>query len=218
MEQLAEQLANIALDIEAIRLSPHEPFTWASGYRMPIYNDNRRLLGSSEHRALIAHSFRSILQSVEPPCEVIAGTATAGIPHSTTLSDLMRLPLIYIRDKAKGHGLQNRIEGILRPGQRVVVIEDLLSTGGSSVSAVEGVREAGGIVEHCLAIFSYGFAECEERFRSASCSCRALLTYDVLLEVALKRGYIGTDGLAELTEWRSDPFGWGEKRGFPRKQ
>ena len=189
---------------------------------MPIYNDNRMFLFHPEDRRTIARGLAEIIEAegIEP--EVVAGTATAGIPHGALLADLLSLPFIYIRDKPKGHGLKNRIEGLDADseleGRRVVVIEDLISTGGSSARAVEAVREANGRCDWCISIFSYGLEKAEEEFGALdpACNFTSLLTFPVLLETAKTGGFLNEDQIALLAEWREDPFGWGEKNGFPK--
>lgn len=223
---IARDLAKAALEIKAIKLNPEEPFTWASGFRMPIYNDNRMLLANYHHRQMVMKGFYNAIMHGEHgegfPYEIIAGTSTSGIPHATTLADAMAAPLIYVRDKPKGHGLQNQIEGIDADkdlGQRIVIlIEDLISTGGSSARAVKAIRNANGECDTCLSIFNYGLKKAEEVFEEIAPGCRvqSLLTYDTLLEVAKETGYITEDQVQTLAEWREDPFGWGEKRGFPK--
>ncbi len=212
----SQELAKIALEIQAIKLSPTEPFTWASGYRMPIYNDNRLLLGNYQHRALIAEGFEATIRKCDYDVEVVAGTSTAGISPGTTLADRLHTPFIYVRDKAKGHGLRNRIEGILREGQRVVMIEDLISTGGSSIDAILGVREAGGVIDLCCSIFSYDLEESAKQFREIHCRIEPLLKFDTLLKTAIEQNYISAEQEKLLNEWRTNPFGWGERHGFPR--
>ncbi len=210
------------MSIGAIKLDPDSPFQWASGYRMPVYNDNRMFLFHPDTRRAITQGLARILEEESIPAEVIAGTATAGIPHGALLADLLELPYIYIRDRPKAHGLQNRIEGIDAAsdleGRQTIVIEDLISTGGSSALAVEAVREANGQCRYCLAIFSYGLERAAEQFARLDppCEVRSLLTFDVLLEVARETGRLSADQIALLEEWRSDPFGWGENHGFPR--
>jgi len=155
-----KQIAKAGLEINAIKLRPDNPFTWASGFRMPIYNDNRMFLFHPEHRGLLARGFEKILQSEEIPYEVIAGTSTAGIPPATTLADHLGKPMIYVRDKPKDHGLQNQIEGIDAEsdlqGRKVILVEDLISTGGSSARAVQAIRDANGECNYCVSIFNYG--------------------------------------------------------------
>ncbi len=219
----SEKLASIALDMGAIRLSPDKPFCWASGYYMPIYNDNRTLLASPEARATIASAFTEILASLDFDPDNIAGTSTAGIPHATTLSDKLQKPLSYVRSSNKDHGLKNKIEGLGRrksyEGEKVLLIEDLISTGGSSISAVEAILEAGGVIPYCLAIFSYGFKESKEAFSliEPKCEAKTILDYDYVIEIAEKRGYIKSADKEMLLEWSSSPFEWGEKHGFKRE-
>jgi orotate phosphoribosyltransferase len=231
----AEQLAKVSLHIGAIKVNPEKPVQWASGYYMPIYNDNRLLLAKAPHRRMVSEYFSDIMSHYGIRPDVIAGTATAGIPHATTLADRLNLPLIYIRDKPKAHGLRNQIEGIpddqTLEGKTVLVIEDLVSTGGSSVKAVQAVRDAKGTVEHCISIFNYGFNEAQEMFegkreyrteenapgpRIEACKLHSILTYDTLLAVALERGDIQKEHLSMLKEWRESPFDWGNKHGFFR--
>ena len=215
--EISEKLAEIALEIKAIKLQPDEPFTWASGYRMPIYNDNRMLLGDFEHRALIADGFQNLIKENNLNIEVVAGTATAGIPAAASLADKLKTPLIYVRKSEKDHGMQNRIEGVLHKGQNVLLIEDLISTGGSSISALEAIREAGGRVETCMSIFSYGFEKAKEGFEKVNSNYLSLLSFAGLLEVAIKKEYINSEQQALLEDWRKDPFGWGQKHGFPKE-
>lgn len=210
----AQQLAKISLEIGAIKINPKEPFTWASGYRMPLYNDNRMLLGNADHRALIAEAMKAILKKVGAPVDTIAGVATAGIPHATSLANLMQQPLIYVRSSPKEHGLKNQVEGILKPGQTVVVVEDLISTGGSAIKAVEAVREAGGVVEHCLGIFSYDFPEAKDRFEKSQCQLHTILNLDFLLQLAMEQGLVTLEEKQVVDSWIQNPFEWGKQQGF----
>ncbi|MEI8364583.1 MAG: orotate phosphoribosyltransferase [archaeon] len=217
-----KEIAKISLSIGSIKLRPGDPFTWASGYRMPIYNDNRMLLFYSEYRALVAKGFKEIIDNEKIECDVIAGTSTAGIPHATILADLLNKPMIYIRDKPKDHGLKNQIEGLDADkdleGKKVIVIEDLISTGGSSAKAVQAVRDAKGKVEYCLSIFSYGLDKAKTEFDvlPEKTEVRSILTYDVLLETAKEINYLTSDQIELLADWRKDPFNWGAKNGFPK--
>jgi orotate phosphoribosyltransferase len=208
---IAENIARVALEIGAIRINAQQPFTWASGYKMPIYNDNRLLLGNAQSRALIGKGFQDLLKKCAAKVDVIAGTATAGIPHATTLADLLQVPLIYVRSTAKSHGMGNKIEGILKKNQQVLVIEDLVSTGGSAVNAVTAVREAGGIVDHCFSIFSYGFPEAFEKFKSVSCQTHSILVFSELLKVAQSTQNISLNDIETLQSWQESPFKWGNK-------
>ncbi|HDQ13372.1 MAG TPA: orotate phosphoribosyltransferase [Sediminispirochaeta sp.] len=221
MNKYAERLAEISLEMGAIKLNPSEPFLWASGYRMPIYNDNRMLLSSPEARQIVAQGFAHILEQERIDFDVLAGTSTAGIPHATSLADRLNKPLTYVRSKAKDHGMGNQIEGLGAGGdygsQRVVLIEDLISTGGSSIKAVEAVRAAKGDLRWCLAIFSYGLSKSRERFSALDpvCKHRTILDYDTLIQVARAKNAIDPEEERLLLAWRDDPFGWGEKQGFP---
>ena len=222
--QYGEKLAELSLKMGAIRLQPNDPFLWASGYRMPIYNDNRMLLSSSEARKTVAEGFLELIRSEAIDFDVIAGTSTAGIPHSTTLADMLNTPLTYVRTKAKDHGLGNQIEGLGAEqnyhNQKVILIEDLISTGGSSIKAVEAVRQAHGDINWCLAIFSYGLEKARHRFAELEphCNTKTILDYDTLIQVARSINSIDPEEERALLAWRDDPFGWGEKHGFPPKR
>ena len=205
---IAKNIAQVALEIGAIQINARNPFTWASGFKMPIYNDNRLLLGNAKHRSLIAEGYTGLLKKHAADVEVIAGTATAGIPHATSLADLLQVPLIYVRSKAKSHGMGNKIEGILKKNQRVLVIEDLISTGGSAVNAVTAIREAGGIVNHCFSIFSYGFPEASEKFKNISCQVDSILVFAELLKIAQSTKHISLNDIKTLQSWQKNPFKW----------
>lgn len=232
-QNFAKEIAKAGLEIGAIKLRPDDPFTWASGYRMPIYNDNRMFLFYPKYRALITEGFHYVVSLEHMRPDVIAGTSTAGIPHATSLANKMHLPMIYIRDAPKDHGLQNQIEGLDADKDLtdmwVVLLEDLISTGGSSVKAVQAVRNASGNIEHCLSIFNYDLEKAAKMFTGEEpydektgkklvtpCDVRSLLTYGVLIDVARETSYINEAQANMLAEWRADPFGWGEKRGFQR--
>ncbi|MFA6689069.1 MAG: orotate phosphoribosyltransferase [Sphaerochaetaceae bacterium] len=214
-------LAARALDLGAIKLSPESPFQWASGYRMPIYNDNRQFLAQADSRAMICDAFTEMLDALDFHPENVAGTATAGIPHATTLADRLGLPLSYVRSSGKDHGLHQQIEGLGKSGsyegRRVVLIEDLISTGGSSIKAVEAIVAAEGVCPYCLAIFTYGLKASSDAFGALTppCAVHTILDYDIMVSTALRIGYVDEAGAALLRQWREDPFGWGEKHGFP---
>lgn len=211
------QLISISLEIKAIKLNTITPFCWASGFYMPIYNDNRIFLQKSRYRELIADAFIGIMRDNRIDADIIAGTSTSGIPHATTLADKLGLPLTYVRDKPKGHGLGNRIEGIPADagyqGKRVVLIEDLISTGGSSIDAVRAVQDAGGKIDYCLSIFNYGFSEAEINFSNV-CKTLSIIRYQDLIDAAVEEHYIPDEDFESLKKWRLDPFGWGETHGF----
>lgn len=205
----SEQIASYLLKIEAVALRPQQPFTWTSGIKSPIYCDNRLTLSYPEIRSYIADAFAELIASQYPGTEVIAGTATAGIPHAAWVADKLNLPMAYIRDKAKGHGKQNQIEGIISPGQKVVVIEDLISTGGSSLKAAEAVKEAGAEPVAVLAIFSYQLNRAETAFQEAGIPLQSLSDYGTLIDVALGQGKIASTDVELLQSWRKDPSSFG---------
>jgi orotate phosphoribosyltransferase len=222
MKDYSNLIAKAGLHIGAIKLSPAEPFQWASGYRMPIYNDNRMFLFYPEYRLLIISAFENVIEEQNIDYDVIAGTSTAGIPWASFLAQKLDKPMIYIRDKPKDHGLRNQIEGLDADKgleeKKVIVIEDLISTGGSSAAAVQAVRNANGIVEYCLSIFNYGLDKAVEEFASLDPSCNviSLISYDALLKSAMDSNYISEDDIDVLQEWGKDPFQWGENHGFPQ--
>ena len=220
MTDYGVELAKIALQIKAIKLNPKQPFQWASGYWMPIYNDNRLLLSNAAYRNLVAEGFEKIIQEHNIVCDSIAGTSTAGISPGTTLADRLHVPFLYIRDKPKDHGLRNQIEGIdgnsTLENKQVLIVEDLISTGGSSLKAVHAVRNALGIVDHLLCIFDYGLEDAKQLFAEENCQVHSILMYDVLLDIAKAQEYITGEELQVLNEWRANPFQWGEKKGFPK--
>lgn len=225
IESYGPRIAKRALELEAIKLSPTAPFQWASGYWMPIYNDNRRLLADAATRSLIAEGFEACMEALEITYDNIAGTATAGIPHATTLADRLQAPLSYVRSSGKGHGLKNLIEGLggsgTYQGAKVVLIEDLISTGGSSIKAIHAIREAEGLISYCLAIFTYGLQSSMDAFGALDPKCTpvALLDYDTMVATARETGYVDHSGAELLAQWRLDPFGWGEANGFlPNKR
>lgn len=204
----ALKVAEFLLQIEAIKLSPENPFTWASGLRSPIYCDNRKTLSFPEVRAFVRDSFVATIRESFPNTEVIAGVATGGIAIGALVAEVMNLPFIYVRSEAKKHGLGNQVEGVLKPGQRVMVIEDLISTGSSSLTAVEALREAKADVIGMAAIFTYGFAKASERFASANCAITTLSNYDTLLEQASNSSYITPQQKTALSNWKSNPEEW----------
>ncbi|MFC4305674.1 orotate phosphoribosyltransferase [Cohnella boryungensis] len=210
VEQLPAAIAGHLLEIGAVHLRPNEPFTWTSGIISPIYCDNRLTMSYPEIRDSIAEGFATLIRTHYPDTEVIAGTATAGIPHAAWVAQKLNLPMAYIRDKAKGHGKQNQIEGLIKEGQKVVVIEDLISTGGSSLKAALAVIEAGGDVQSVLAIFTYQFAQAELAFREEGIELQTLSNYSALVEEALRRGIITQSDINLLQSWRDNPQAFGK--------
>ncbi len=206
----AKAIADYLLQIKAIKLQPSNPFTWTSGWKSPIYCDNRKTLSFPEVRSAIRDAFISKIKDLYPGVELIAGVATGAIAHGVLVAEAMDLPFIYVRSGAKEHGLGNQIEGFFKKGQKVVVIEDLISTGGSSLRAVNALREAGCNVMGMIAIFTYGFKKAEDNFRVNNCSLSTLSDYSVLIEQAQATGYISDNDIDTLKKWRQDPSAWGK--------
>lgn len=208
MKEQSNQIAKDLLDIEAIFLRPNEPFTWASGIKSPIYCDNRITMSYPHVRRAIAKGLAAVIKTTYPEAEVIAGTATAGIPHAAWVAELLDLPMVYIRSKAKEHGKGNQIEGRIQPNQKMVVIEDLLSTGGSVLEACEAAKREGADVLCVAAIFTYELPQVQENFDQAGLSYVTLTNYTALIESALETGAIQESDVALLQEWRKDPAAW----------
>jgi orotate phosphoribosyltransferase len=209
MENSAKQIAEYLLQIKAIKLQPSNPFTWASGWKSPIYCDNRKTLSFPEVRSYIKDSFASLIGKLYPDAEMIAGVATGAISHGALAADKLGLPFIYVRSGAKEHGLGNQIEGYYREGQKIVVIEDLISTGGSSLNAVKALREAGCDVLGMTAIFTYEFKKASDGFAAEKCTLDTLCNYSILIETAVNTGYITENDVETLKKWRTDPGSWG---------
>lgn len=208
MKQLDRILAEKLLKISAIKLQPANPFVWASGWNSPIYTDNRKTLSYPDVRSFIKVELcRMIMENFETP-DAIAGVATGAIAQGALVADTMGLPYVYVRSTPKNHGLENLIEGNLKPGQKVVVIEDLISTGGSSLKAVEAIRAAGCEVIGMAAIFTYGFPVATEAFNKAGVTLCTLSDYNSMLEAALETNYIKAEDIETLKEWRKDPANW----------
>jgi orotate phosphoribosyltransferase len=210
MADLARAIARDLLDIGAVRFSPDEPFTWTSGLRSPIYCDNRLTIGHPGVRRRIAEGFAAFIEANSLRPEIIAGTATAGIPHAAWLAEMTGLPLVYVRSSAKGHGAGRQIEGPFEPGSRVVLVEDLVSTGGSSVAAVKALRSAGLEVSHVIAIFSYELPAATAAFQDAGIPATSLTTINALLEVAGETGTLDAESIESIRRWQRDPTVWSE--------
>jgi orotate phosphoribosyltransferase len=208
MESISKTTAEFLLQIKAIKLQPSNPFTWASGWKSPIYCDNRKTLSFPEVRSFIRDSFAAKVKELYPSAELIAGVATGAIAHGALAADKLGLPFVYVRSGAKEHGLGNQIEGYFEPGQKVVVIEDLISTGGSSLNAVKALRDAGCEVLGMVAIFTYEFKKATDAFAAENCALDTLSNYSVLVETAVKTGYIGQAEVETLKKWRVDPSVW----------
>lgn len=205
MSTVAENIALHLLKIKAIKLEPAHPFTWASGWKSPIYCDNRKTLSYPEVRAYIRDRFADVVREKYPQAEVIAGVATGAIAQGVLVAQELGLPFIYIRSSAKSHGLENQIEGEYKAGQKVVVIEDLVSTGGSSLQAVEALRHAGCEVLGMVAIFTYGFQKAADNFQASGCELTTLSDYNAMIDLALKTGYVQQSDVEKLKEWRKNP-------------
>lgn len=196
------------LKIEAVFLSPKKPFTWASGIISPIYCDNRLVLSYPEVREEIETALANLVKEKFPQCEILMGTATAGIPHAAYVSDILYLPMGYVRSGNKDHGRQNKIEGHYEKGNKVVVVEDLISTGKSSIEVVNSLIEAGVEVIGCVSIFSYGFDEAQQAFDSVNVPYYSLANFNELVKVAVAEGYIENEDLQDVLEWRKSPRTW----------
>lgn len=209
MKTSEKKIAEFLLQIKAIKLQPSNPFTWASGWKSPIYCDNRKTLSYPEVRTYIRDSFAAIITELYPQAGMIAGVATGAISQGTRVADKLQLPFIYVRSGAKEHGLGNQIEGYYEKGQKVVVVEDLISTGGSSLNAVKALREAGCEVLGMVAIFTYGFTKASDGFAAENCRLDTLCNYQVLIETAVSTGYVTASDVETLKKWRVDPSTWG---------
>ena len=208
--QREQRIAEKLLQIQAIKLQPQSPFTWASGWKSPIYCDNRKILSYPHIRDFVKSELSNLVFSEFPDAEVIAGVATAGIPHGALVADLLKMPFVYVRSKPKAHGMGNQIEGHLEKGKRVLVIEDLISTGKSSMQAIVALREAGAQIEGLCSVFSYGFDIAKELFEKEGIPIRSLSNYNALLEVALSQHMIQTEDMEVLQTWRENPAIWGQ--------
>lgn len=205
---LSSQIAAGLLQIGAVTLSPDKPYTWSSGMLSPIYCDNRLTLSYPEIRNQIAEGFASIIRQHYPDAELIAGTATGAIAHGAWVAEKLNLPLVYIRSKAKDYGQQRMVEGVMKPGQKVVVIEDLISTGGSSLKAAKAVQNEGGDVQAVLAIFTYELGQAKQQFEDSGIVMQTLSTYSVLLETAVKLNKIDEKDRELLQSWQKDPLAY----------
>ena len=208
MDTIDIKLAAGLLRIGAVLLRPDEPFTWASGWRSPIYCDNRRILSDPELRSMVAEAFAAKVAELYPEAEVLAGVATGAIAHGVLVADRMCKPFVYVRPKPKDHGTGSQIEGELPEGSKVVVIEDLISTGMSSLAAVDALRKAGADVLGMVAIFTYGFDLASERFKEAGVPLATLSNYGSLIDVATSAGLVKPSDTEVLQRWREDPAGW----------
>ncbi|EST13118.1 orotate phosphoribosyltransferase [Sporolactobacillus laevolacticus] len=198
-------IASHLLKINAVVLSPEEPFTWASGIKSPVYCDNRLILAYPDVRKDVIAAFVNLIQTHYPDADVIAGTATAGIPHAALIAEAMGLPMAYIRSSAKSHGRKKQIEGIINPGQKVVVIDDLISTGGSVLTAAHAVEEIGAEVLGVAAIFTYQLPKADTNFTEAKIALETLTDFETLIHLAVENGTISGTQLEQLKKWYADP-------------
>ena len=208
MSNLKKIFAEKLLQVEAIKLQPEQPFTWASGWKSPFYCDNRKTLAFPALRSFVKLELSRIVAEKYPEAEAVAGVATGAIAQGALVADALGLPFAYVRSKAKDHGMANLIEGDLKPGMKVVVIEDLISTGGSSLKAVEALRQAGYEVVGMVASYTYGFPVAAKAFADAGVRLETLTDYEHVVEQALATGYIAESDVELLHEWRKDPANW----------
>lgn len=208
---MEKAIARSLLQINAIKLNPQNPFTWASGWHSPIYCDNRKILSFPKERKLVADSFASVIREMYPQCDVVAGVATGAIAWGVMAAEVIEKPFIYVRSAAKSHGLTNQVEGYYTKGQKVVVVEDLISTGGSSLAAVDALRQAGCEVMGMVAIFTYGFQQAADNFAHAGVELTTLSNYNTLIEMAVAQNYVEQDQIETLNQWRQSPETWGQK-------
>lgn len=205
-----KDFASRLLQIKALQINPGNPYTWASGWRSPVYCDNRKVLSHPHLRDFVKSELANMVLQHFPEAEVIAGVATAGIAHGVMAADLLKLPFIYVRSKPKEHGMGNQIEGELQPGQKVVVVEDLVSTGKSSLQAAEAIRAAGGEVIGMCALFTYAFPAAAEAFEKAGVPLQTISDYNALLEVGTDQGLFQPEDRDMLASWRTSPETWGK--------
>lgn len=211
MKQVERILADKLLSISAIKLQPDNPFTWASGWNSPIYTDNRKTLSYPAVRSFIKIELARLISEKFPEAECVAGVATGAIAQGALVADLLNLPYVYVRSTPKDHGLENLIEGTVKLGQKIIVIEDLISTGKSSLKAVEALRAAGCEVIGMVALFTYGFPQAEKAFKKANVKLYCLSNYNAMLESALAIDYIKEADIETLREWREDPANWAKR-------
>ena len=208
MDKIKKIFASQLLEVKAIKLQPNNPFTWASGWKSPFYCDNRKTLSFPRLRSFVKLELCHLIQAEFPEAEAVAGVATGAIAQGALVADQLGLPFCYVRSKAKDHGMQNLIEGEVKAGAKVVVVEDLISTGGSSLKAVEALRQAGVEVVGMVASYTYGFPVAEDAFREAGVRLVTLTDYEAVVEQAAQTGYIKEEDKAVLAEWRKSPSTW----------
>ena len=208
MNNVATEFAAQLLEVKAVKVQPTEPFTWASGWKSPFYCDNRKTLSYPKLRTFVKNNLVELIKASFSDADAVAGVATGAIAQGALVADAMKLPFCYVRSKAKDHGMGNLIEGTLPEGSKVVVVEDLISTGGSSLKAVEALRAAGFEVVGMVAAYTYGFPIAEQAFQKAGVRLLTLTNYEAVVSVAIESGYITADQQPTLNEWRKDPANW----------
>jgi len=216
MSEIAREVASILLEIGAVAVNTSKPYRYASGILSPVYCDNRLIMGYPEKRKQITEYFKILIEESNLEFDVVAATATAGIPHAAWLAHALDKPMIYIRGSSKEHGRENRIEGLFEEGRKVLVVEDLISTGGSSFSAVQAVRDAGCSVAACIAIFTYGLAKAKKLFSDGKCKLFTLSDFSTLIDVAAETKYLNEGEKKTALAWNKDPENWGKKEGFEK--
>ncbi len=214
MDNISETVAKILLELKAVSLNAEKPFRYASGILSPVYTDCRVLMAYPDKRRRIRDFYIETIKKSGVSFNVVAGTATAGIPHAAWIADELNLPMVYVRGKAKDHGKENLMEGIIKPGQKAIVIEDLVSTGESAINSVKAVREAGGEVSHIFSIITYGLDKAQKNFEDNGLKLISLTSFQDLVEVAQKIGYINKEDLQTILDWTADSQNWGKKMGF----
>jgi len=205
---MPDKVSEILLNLNAVMLRTKPPFRWASGILSPIYTDNRLLMGYPKEREFIVNSFIKLIKANKIKVDGFAGTAIAGIPWAAWIAQKMKKPMIFVRSESKDHGKENKIEGVIEQGKTYVVVEDLISTGGSSLNTLNAVREKGGIVEHCIAIFTYELEKSKSNFESANVKLRTLTGFTNLIRIAVQKKYIERNQLAHIMDWKKNPEGW----------
>lgn len=211
---ISEHVAKILLELNAISLNPKKPFRYASNILSPVYTDCRVLMAYPDKRREIRDLYIDAIKKSGVKFDVVAGTATAGIPHAAWIADKLNLPMVYVRGKAKDHGKENLMEGIIKKGQKAIVIEDLVSTGESAINSVNAVRAAGGQVEHVFSIITYGMEKARQSFQDNNLKLISLTTFAQVVNVAQEMGQISKEDISTILDWTADPVNWGKKMGF----
>lgn len=209
-----KNVAKILLELNAVTLRPKQPFKYASGIISPVYTDCRVLMAYPDKRRLIRDLYIDAIEKSGVKFDVVAGTATAGIPHAAWIADKLNLPMVYVRGKAKDHGKENLMEGILQKGQKAIVIEDLISTGESAINSVNAIKAAGGEISHVFSIITYGMKKAEDNFSDNDLKLISLTTFNEVVNVAQNLGHINKEDMAAVLDWTKDPPSWGKKQGF----